>query len=84
VTTANEPSLAAMPNGSSMPNVAAVMADLETIEIQDRPDAAAGPGEAVVAIRAVGVCGSDVAYYRYGRVGPYIVEGDIIKNNKIV
>jgi L-iditol 2-dehydrogenase len=61
-----------------MPNLAAVMTALETIEVQERPEPVAGPGEAVVAIRAVGVCGSDVSYYRYGRIGPYIVDGDII------
>jgi L-iditol 2-dehydrogenase len=61
-----------------MTNRAAVMTDLETIEVQERAEPVAGRGEAVVAIRAVGVCGSDVSYYRYGRVGPYIVDGDII------
>jgi L-iditol 2-dehydrogenase len=54
------------------------MTGIETIELQERPEPIAGPGEAVVAVRAVGVCGSDVAYYRYGRVGPYAVEGDIV------
>jgi L-iditol 2-dehydrogenase len=61
-----------------MPNLAAVMTALETIEVQQRPEPVAGPGEAVVAIRAVGVCGSDVSYYRYGRIGPFVVDGDII------
>ena len=61
-----------------MPNLAAVMTAIDTIELQDRPDPVAGPGEAVVAIETVGVCGSDVAYYHYGKVGPFVVEGDII------
>jgi L-iditol 2-dehydrogenase len=61
-----------------MTNLAAVMTGLEQIELRDSEEPHAGPGEAVVAIRAVGVCGSDVAYYRYGRIGPYIVDGDIV------
>jgi len=61
-----------------MPNLAAVMTAIDTIEVQERPDPVAGPGEAVVAIETVGVCGSDVAYYHYGKVGPFVVEGDII------
>jgi L-iditol 2-dehydrogenase len=28
-----------------------------------------GPGEVLVAMRSVGVCGSDVHYYRHGRIG---------------
>jgi L-iditol 2-dehydrogenase len=66
-----------------MANRAAVMTGLETIELQERPEPVAGPGEAVVAIRAVGVCGSDVAYYRYGRIGPYVVDGDIILGHEV-
>lgn len=66
-----------------MANRAAVMTDIDTIEVQERPEPVAGPGEAVIAIRAVGVCGSDVAYYRYGRIGPYVVDGDIILGHEL-
>ncbi|HEY4267905.1 MAG TPA: NAD(P)-dependent alcohol dehydrogenase [Galbitalea sp.] len=61
-----------------MTNLAAVMTGIDTIELQERPDPVAAPGEAVVAIETVGVCGSDVAYYHYGRIGPFVVDGDII------
>ena len=66
-----------------MANVAAVMTALNVIEIQDRPEASASPGEAVVAIKAVGVCGSDVSFFRYGRIGPYVVEGDLILGHEV-
>ncbi|MGA0566956.1 NAD(P)-dependent alcohol dehydrogenase [Rathayibacter sp. KR2-224] len=66
-----------------MSNLAAVMTGIDTIELQKRPEPVAGPGEAVVAIRAVGVCGSDVAYYRYGRIGPYVVDGDLILGHEV-
>ncbi|WP_022900791.1 NAD(P)-dependent alcohol dehydrogenase [Humibacter albus] len=66
-----------------MTNLAAVMTAPETIELQERPEPEAGPGQAVVAIRAVGVCGSDVSFYRYGRIGPYVVQGDLILGHEV-
>jgi len=61
-----------------MPNYAAVMPELGRIEIQDVGDPAPGPRDAVVRIEAVGVCGSDTAYYTIGRIGDYVVDGPII------
>ena len=66
-----------------MANLAAVMTELNTIEVQERPEASAGPGEAVVSVVAVGVCGSDVSFFRYGRIGPYVVEGDLILGHEV-
>ncbi|MBI2000734.1 MAG: NAD(P)-dependent alcohol dehydrogenase [candidate division NC10 bacterium] len=37
-----------------------------------------GPGEVLVRVRAVGVCGSDVHYYKEGRIGRYVVEKPLI------
>jgi len=37
-----------------------------------------GPGEALVRMKSVGVCGSDIHYYRHGRIGPFVVEKPII------
>jgi L-iditol 2-dehydrogenase len=34
------------------------------------PDAVPGPGEVLLRVRAVGVCGSDLHYYREGGIGP--------------
>lgn len=36
------------------------------VEIQDFPDPVPGPGEAVIAIKASGLCGSDLHFYRHG------------------
>ncbi|HWD62501.1 MAG TPA: NAD(P)-dependent alcohol dehydrogenase [Humibacter sp.] len=66
-----------------MGNLAAVMTGLNTIEVQERPEAMAGPGEAVVSVIAVGVCGSDVSYFRNGRIGPYVIDGDIILGHEV-
>ena len=61
-----------------MTNRAAVMAELGKIVIEDRPVGDPGPHQAVVRIEAVGVCGSDTAYYKVGRIGDYVVDGPII------
>ncbi len=44
-----------------------------TIEIVERPVPLPGPGEVLVRLRAVGICGSDVHYYADGRIGDAVV-----------
>jgi len=61
-----------------MSNYAAVMPELGRIEIQDVGEPTPGPRDAVVQLEAVGVCGSDTAYYTVGRIGDYIVDAPII------
>jgi L-iditol 2-dehydrogenase len=48
--------------------VARVMAPRE-IRLEDVPVPRPGPGEVLVRIRAVGLCGSDLQYYAQGRIG---------------
>lgn len=61
-----------------MPNFAAVMPELGRIELQDVGDPRLGPRDALVRIEAVGVCGSDTAYFTVGYIGDYVVDGPII------
>lgn len=61
-----------------MPIRAAVMPTLGVIEVQDVPAPTLSPQQAIVKIEAVGVCGSDTAYYRVGYIGDWKVEGPII------
>jgi len=61
-----------------MSNLAAVMPELGRIEVQEVPLHEPGPREVRVRVRAVGVFGSDTAYYRIGRIGDWIVDGPII------
>lgn len=48
---------------------AAVMTAVDTTVVETRPVPVLGPHEVLVEIRAVGVCGSDVHWYREGRIG---------------
>ncbi len=57
---------------------AAVLTKPGTIEIETRDIPACGPDQALVRIRAVGLCGSDVHYYEHGKIGPYVVEYPMI------
>ena len=66
-----------------MTNRAAVMTELEHIEIQELPEPEPGPMQAVVRIHAVGVCGSDTAYFKIGRIGDYVVDGPIVLGHEV-
>ncbi|MFW6132862.1 MAG: NAD(P)-dependent alcohol dehydrogenase [Planctomycetota bacterium] len=44
------------------------------IDIDEVP----GPRDVRVAIRRVGICGSDVEYYTHGRIGPFVVETPMV------
>lgn len=57
---------------------AAVMPEIGSIEIRDVPAPTPSPRQALVRIEAVGVCGSDAAYYRVGYIGDWKVEGPLI------
>lgn len=57
---------------------AAVLTKTKHIEIRELDIPTPGPDEALVRVRAVGLCGSDVHYYEHGKIGPYVVTGPII------
>jgi len=57
---------------------AAVLTKPRTIEIRELDIPQPGPHQALVRIRAVGLCGSDIHYYEHGKIGPYIVNYPMI------
>ncbi|MBO9599455.1 MAG: NAD(P)-dependent alcohol dehydrogenase [Cohnella sp.] len=57
---------------------AAVLHQPLHVTIEERSVPRPGPGEALVKVMAVGVCGSDVHYYEHGRIGPYVVRDPLI------
>jgi len=56
----------------------AVLTDTETFALEDRPRPEPGPDDVLVAMRHVGICGSDVHYYRHGRIGDFVVESPLV------
>lgn len=57
---------------------AAVLHRPGEIRVEQRQVPEPGPGEVLVRVRAVGVCGSDVHYYKEGRIGRRVVEKPLI------
>jgi L-iditol 2-dehydrogenase len=62
---------------------ASVMTGVGTLVIEDRPTPSPGPHEVLVEVAAVGVCGSDVHYYRHGRIADFIVEEPMILGHEL-
>lgn len=67
-----------MTGDQKMSNRVALMTELGHIAITTRPDPEPGALEAVVQLEAVGVCGSDTAYFTHGRIGNWVVDGPIV------
>jgi len=61
-----------------MKNKAAYMTALNKMEFRDMPMPSPKPGEVLVKLEYVGICGSDVHYFHDGRCGDFIVDGDFI------
>ena len=52
-----------------------VLAGLNRIEISEKPvPGLENPGDVLIRMRSVGVCGSDIHYYRTGRIGSQVVQ----------
>lgn len=59
-------------------NRAAVLHGVEDVRIERRPVPLPAAGEVQVRVQACGICGSDVHYYREGRIGHYVVDEPMI------
>lgn len=56
----------------------AVMYGVGDVRIESRPVPQPAPDEVLVRIQRVGVCGSDVHYFKHGRIGDFVVEEPMI------
>lgn len=58
---------------------ALVLEKIETLKIRDidirEP---LGPNDVRIALKTVGICGSDVHYYTHGKIGPYVVKEPMV------
>lgn len=58
---------------------ALVLEKIKTLALRDfHLDESLGTHDVCVAIKTVGVCGSDVHYYQHGRIGPFVVREPMI------
>jgi L-iditol 2-dehydrogenase len=56
----------------------AVLTEPGEFDLRERPRPSPTPDEVLVAVREVGICGSDVHYYEHGRIGDYVVEEPLV------
>ncbi|ORX93902.1 alcohol dehydrogenase [Clohesyomyces aquaticus] len=74
IKTPNQQSTIATP----LPNPSLQVTADHQLKQVDAPVFAPGPGEVLLHIKAAGVCGSDIHFWKTGRIGPLVVEGDFI------
>jgi L-iditol 2-dehydrogenase len=55
-----------------------VLHEAGQLDLAEWPVPRPGPGEVLVAVRSVGVCGSDVHYFQHGRIGDFVVRGPLV------
>src|SRR6187431_3078737 len=58
---------------------ALVLEKTKVLSLRDFPfNETLGPHDVRVAIKSVGVCGSDVHYYQHGAIGPFVVREPMV------
>ena len=57
---------------------ALVLHGIRDLRVDDLPEPEPGPGQVKVRVRTVGICGSDVHYYKHGRIGNQVVEAPLV------
>lgn len=61
-----------------MDNPSAVLRAIRDVVIEDRPIPVPGHGQVLVAVKATGICGSDIHYYEHGRIGDFMLEAPMV------
>lgn len=57
---------------------AAVLTKINEIVLEDRPVQQPGEHDVLIAIKSVGICGSDVHYWTHGEIGPFVLKAPMI------
>ncbi|MCU1566103.1 MAG: sorbitol dehydrogenase [Pseudarthrobacter sp.] len=60
-----------------------VLMGVKNLIIEDRKLPSYAADEVLVKIAAVGVCGSDVHYFRHGRIGDFVVDGPLVLGHEV-
>lgn len=62
---------------------AAVLHKARDLRLEDVPTPEYGPDDVLVKIKSVGICGSDVHYWRTGHIGDFVVEEPMILGHEV-
>jgi len=60
-----------------------VLLGTQELTVEDRPVPEPAAGDVLVRVAAVGVCGSDVHYYRHGRIGDFVVDAPLVLGHEL-
>jgi len=60
-----------------------VMTRVGALTIEDRPTPVPLVDQVVVEVAVVGICGSDVHYFREGRIGDFVVDGPLVLGHEL-
>ncbi|KAI0155583.1 chaperonin 10-like protein [Pestalotiopsis sp. NC0098] len=63
---------------TSHPNPSLLVTADHQIKMAEAPVEEPGPGDVLLHIKATGICGSDIHFWKAGRIGSLVVEGDCI------
>lgn len=62
---------------------ASVLLSRRELRVESRPIPIPDPDQVLVKVAAVGVCGSDVHYFREGRIGDFIVDAPLVLGHEV-
>ena len=60
------------------PNLTSVLYGVDDLRLEERPIPTPGNNQVMVAVRSVGICGSDVHYWVDGRIGNFVVREPLV------
>lgn len=69
--------------GKERPMRAAMLTGLKQVAIQEMSAPTPGPGEVLVRVTHVGVCGSDVHYWKHGRIGDAVIQHPYVVGHEV-
>jgi L-iditol 2-dehydrogenase len=62
---------------------ASVLVSRGHVQVEERPVPVPGDDEVLIRVATVGVCGSDVHYYREGRIGDFVVDAPLVLGHEV-
>jgi L-iditol 2-dehydrogenase len=62
---------------------ASVLVTKGQVRVEERPVPVPADDEVLIKVASVGVCGSDVHYYREGRIGDFIVDAPLVLGHEV-
>ncbi|MGO1538131.1 MAG: NAD(P)-dependent alcohol dehydrogenase [Leucobacter sp.] len=60
-----------------------VLMEPKRLEMQSRPVPAPGPGEVLIKVGSVGICGSDTQFYETGQLAHFVVDSPIVLGHEL-